>query len=277
MNIRDFARYKKNGRKISMITCYDYSSARIVNKSDVDTILVGDSLSMVIYGHHSTCHADIATQARHTEAVARGAPDKFILGDLPFLSYRKGLQTAMDAMHTLICAGAHAVKLEGAGGNLEIIAHAVESGIPVMGHLGLTPQSVNALGGFHVQANSPEAADALLEDAFALQEAGCFALVLEAVPASVARAVTENLDIPTIGIGAGNDCDGQVLVMQDMLGMDATFQPKFVRRYLEGQDLIKNALNNYHHEVLNREFPADKETYHGRMDSDLSRMEATAV
>ena len=271
MNILDFPKRKLSGEKISMVTCYDYSSARIVNQSDLDTILVGDSLAMVIYGHDSTVHADIATQARHTAAVARGAPDKFILGDLPFLSYRKGQAAALDAMQQLICAGAHAVKLEGARGNLELIRYAVDSGIPLMGHLGLTPQAVHTLGGFKVQGKDSEAASALLADAIALQEAGCFALVLEAVPACLAELVTERLEIPTIGIGAGASCDGQVLVWQDMLGMDASFQPKFVRRYLDGQALTLGALNRYHQEVQAGSFPSDKESYHSPLEPEIKK------
>lgn len=276
MNIQDFTRYKRIGRKISMVTCYDYTSAQIVDQSAIDTILVGDSLSMVMYGHTSTVHADIKTQARHTEAVARGAPNTFIVGDLPFLSCRKGIAAAMDAMQTLICAGAQAVKLEGARGNLELISHAVESGIPVMGHLGLTPQSVHVYGGFRVQGKSAEAAEQLLEDALALQAAGCFSLVIEAVPAELGEHITQALDIPTIGIGAGSACDGQVLVFQDLLGMDASFQPKFVRRYLEGHRVISKALNHYHRDVTEGNFPSQQESYHGPNSSRIKRMEKAA-
>jgi 3-methyl-2-oxobutanoate hydroxymethyltransferase len=202
MNVLDFQKMKDEGRKISMVTCYDYSSARAVAESTVDCILVGDSLAMTMHGHPTTLSATTAMMALHTSAVARGAPSKFIVADLPFLSYRKRLKDAMDSVQNLMTAGAHAVKLEGVRGHAEIVRHIVESGVPVMGHLGLTPQSVNLLGGMRVQARTDATVDLLASQAGELEQAGCFSLVLECVPSEVARKVTELLTIPTIGIGA---------------------------------------------------------------------------
>lgn len=261
MKIQDFKTRKNTGKKISMVTCYDFWSALIIEKSDVDLILVGDSGAMVMHGHSSTLNADMPMMVAHTAAVAKGAPSKFIVGDMPFLSFRKGIAEGVEAAGQLMKAGAHAVKLEGARGHLDLVHHLVESGIPVMGHLGLTPQSIHQLGGFKVQGRMPEEFQQILEDAFALQKAGCFSIVLECVPAPLAEEITKKLQIPTIGIGAGSVTDGQVLVLQDMLGMNAQFSPKFLRRYLDGHSLILNALNEYHQDVLNVSFPAEKETY----------------
>src|SRR5262249_33605137 len=214
-----------------MITCYDYSSARAVAESTIDCILVGDSLAMTMHGYATTLSATTEMMALHTAAVAKGAPSKFIVADLPFLSYRKGLTEAMDSVHELMKAGAHAVKLEGVRGHADIVRHIVDSGVPVMGHLGLTPQSVHALGGMKVQARTNAAVKLLLSQARELEDAGCFAIVLECVPTEVARKVTELLKIPTIGIGAGPHVNGQVLVYQDMIGLNPGFKPKFLRVY----------------------------------------------
>lgn len=261
MNIHDFAKRKRQGVPISMVTCYDAWSAALIAETEIDCILVGDSLAMVVYGHDTTLPVEIDTMAAHTAAVRRGAPDAFVIGDMPFLSYRRGLESAVDNVAKLIRAGAQAVKLEGAAGNLELIRHLVESGVPVMGHLGLTPQSVHQLGGFKVQARSDEAAAALIEQAHELEEAGCFALVLEAVPAAVAADVTSTLGIPTIGIGAGRHVDGQVLVLQDLLGITTAFRPKFVRTWLDGSTLIRDALQAYHRDVTDGSFPNGEESY----------------
>ena len=261
MNIHDFAKRKREGVPISMVTCYDAWSAALIASTDIDCILVGDSLAMVVYGHDTTLPADIDTQAAHTAAVRRGAPDAFVIGDMPFLSYRRGLESAVDNVAKLMRAGAQAVKLEGAAGNLDLIRHLVESGVPVMGHLGLTPQSVHRLGGFKVQARSADAAAVLLEEAHELERAGCFALVLEAVPAAVAAEVTAALAIPTIGIGAGGQVDGQVLVLQDLLGVTTAFRPKFVRTWLDGSTLIHDALQAYHRDVTEGRFPNGEESY----------------
>ena len=262
MNVLDFQKMKNEGRKISMVTCYDYSSARVVADSNIDCILVGDSVAMTMHGFPNTLSATVEMMALHTAAVARGASSKFIVADLPFLSYRKGLKDAMDAVHQLMSVGAHAVKLEGVGGHEQIIRHIVESGVPVMGHLGLTPQSVHMLGGMKVQARSAATLDILSAQAGAVENAGCFALVLECVPTIAARRVTELLKIPTIGIGAGAAMDGQVLVYQDMIGLNPGFMPKFLRTYANTFESIQSALNAYDRDVKDGKFPSESESYH---------------
>ena len=252
---------KNEGRKISVVTCYDYSSARAVAASNIDCILVGDSVAMLMHGHATTLSATTAMIALHTAAVARGAPAKFIVADLPFLSYRKGLKGAMDSVQELMSAGAHAVKLEGVRGHAEIVRHIVESGVPVMGHLGLTPQSINMLGGMKVQAQTNEAVEILTAQAGELQEVGCFSLVLECVPSEAARRVTDLLKIPTIGIGAGASVSGQVLVYQDVLGLNPGFEPKFLRTYANTFEVIKAALNAYDRDVKGGSFPSISESY----------------
>ena len=261
MKIQDFAHRKRDGVPISMVTCYDAWSAALIADTDIDCILVGDSLAMVVYGHDTTLPVDVDTMAGHVAAVRRGAPDAFIIGDMPFLSYRCGLAPSVRNAGALMQAGANAVKLEGAAGNLELVRHLVESGIPVMGHLGLTPQSVHRLGGFRVQARQRDDAGRLVDDARALDRAGCFSIVLEAVPAAVAAEVTGAVAVPTIGIGAGGSVDGQVLVLQDLLGVNTAFRPKFVRTWLDGATLIRDALDAYHRDVVDRSFPNGGESY----------------
>ncbi len=261
MIIQDFQEKKDNRVPISMVTCYDSWSAALIAETEIDCVLVGDSLAMVVYGHDSTIPVSVGTMAAHTAAVRRGMPEGFIIGDLPFLSYRKGLEQAMDSVGSIMSAGANAVKLEGAAGNVELVAHIVESGVPVMGHLGLTPQSVHQLGGFKVQARGEGAAEKLRNQALALAGAGCFALVLEAIPAKVAAEVSRALTIPTIGIGAGPDVDGQVLVLQDLLGVNTSFRPKFVRTWMDGSTLIREALDAYHRDVTSGQFPNGRESY----------------
>src|SRR5216683_2873673 len=261
MNVLDFQKMKDEGRKISMVTCYDYSSARAVAESTVDCILVGDSLAMTMHGHPTTLSATTAMMALHSAAVARGAPSKFIVADLPFLSYRKGLKDAMDAVQELMTAGAHAVKLEGVRGHVEIVRHIVDSGVPVMGHLGLTPQSLHGLGGMKIQARTNAAVKVLASEARELEDAGCFALVLECVPAEAARQVTKLLKIPVIGIGAGPGVSGQVLVYQDLIGLNPDFKPKFLRTYANAFDIIQAALNAYDRDVKSGSFPNDSESY----------------
>ena len=262
MNILDFQACKMRHEKIVMLTCYDYTSARIVQDSDVDVILVGDSAAMVMHGYGTTIPADVEMMCRHIESVARGTKNKFIVGDMPFLSFRQSLTDNMRAVASVMKAGAHAVKLEGIEGNTETIAHVVKSGVPVMGHLGLTPQSVNQLGGYRVQVRGDRAAKILREEALACEQAGCFALVLECVPDELAAEITASLSIPTIGIGAGAGTDGQVLVMQDLLGLSSDFKPKFVRRYLDGRKLWQEAFNAYASDVKSGQFPATDESYH---------------
>jgi len=259
MNIHDFQKKKINNEKITLVTCYDYWSAKIIDQSDIDCVLVGDSLANVMYGYSTTVPATVDLMALHTEAVSRGITKKFIIGDLPFLSYRKSLSESMDAVYRLMQAGAHAVKLEGADGNIATVKHIVESGVPVMGHLGLTPQSVHQLGGFKVQGRQEKAAQNVLQQARMLQDAGCFSLVLECIPSKLAQRITDSLVIPTIGIGAGPHTSGQVLVLQDMLGMSETYKMKFLKTYLNGYDLVKNALNEYHREVQTQVYPDEVE------------------
>lgn len=261
MNILDFQKKKQANEKITMVTCYDYTSAKLLADSELECLLVGDSLAMTMHGFNDTLSATLEMMVLHTAAVVRGAGQQFIVSDLPFLSYRKSLPDTMHAVQMLMQAGAHAVKLEGASGNLETIRHLVESGVPVMGHLGLTPQYVHALGGYRVQGRDELAAEKLIQDAKALEAAGCFALVLECIPSALAKKVTELLSIPTIGIGAGTDTDGQVLVYQDLLGMNQSFKPKFVKVFLDGCHAVKSAINQYCRDVKTREFPSHENTY----------------
>ena len=261
MNVLDFQVCKARSEKIVMLTCYDYTSARIVQDSDIDVILVGDSAAMVMHGYGTTIPADIEMMCRHIESVSRGTKNKFIVGDMPFLSFRQSRTDNMRAVASVMKAGAHAVKLEGIEGNAATIAHIVKSGVPVMGHLGLTPQSVNQLGGFRVQGRGDSAAQTLRKEALACEQAGCFALVLECVPEALASEITESLTIPTIGIGAGAGTDGQVLVMQDLLGLSSDFKPKFVRTYLDGKRLWRDAFNAYASDVKSGHFPAADESY----------------
>lgn len=271
MKVQDFQKMKDEGRKISMITCYDYSSARVVADSNIDCILVGDSLAMTMHGYPTTLSATTTMMALHTAAVAKGAPAKFIIADLPFLSYRKGLKDAMDSVQELMSAGAHAVKLEGVRGHAEIVRHIVDSGVPVMGHLGLTPQSVHVLGGMKVQARTNAAVKVLASEARELENAGCFAIVLECVPAQIARQVTDLLKIPTIGIGAGPHVGGQVLVYQDLLGLNPGFKPKFLRVYANTFEVIQTALNAYDREVKSGAFPSEIESYNDLEDRTASQ------
>jgi 3-methyl-2-oxobutanoate hydroxymethyltransferase len=261
MNVLDFQDFKTRGEKIVMLTCYDYTSARIVEDSDVDVILVGDSAAMVMHGHGTTIPADIEMMCRHIESVSRGARDKFIVGDMPFLSFRQSLTDNIRAVASVMQAGAHAVKLEGIEGNSETIRHIVKSGVPVMGHLGLTPQSVNQLGGYRVQGRGDSAAAVLKQEAKDCEDAGCFAIVLECVPDELAAEITASLSIPTIGIGAGAGTDGQVLVMQDLLGLSSDFKPKFVRKYIDGRKLWQDAFNTFASDVKSGQFPAVDESY----------------
>jgi len=244
-----------------MITCYDYSFARLLAKTSIDALLVGDSAAMVMHGYPSTLSANIEMMRHHTQAVSRGAGGKFIIADMPFLSFRKGLTAALDSAHLLMKAGAHAVKLEGVDGHEDVIRHMAQSGIPVMGHLGMQPQSVHTYGGFRVRGRTLEEAQAVARQATTLQECGAFAVVLECIPAKVAEQVTQTLGIPTIGIGAGAGCDGQILVLQDLLGMNVDFRPKFVRLFGDGAAMVLNALEDFDKAVKCGAFPADEESY----------------
>lgn len=259
--ILDFQNAKHKNKKIVMVTCYDFSLAKIVNSSSIDTILVGDSVAQVMHGYDTTLNATPNMMALHTKAVAKGAVDKFVVADMPFTSTRKGIRYAVEVAQKLMCAGARAVKIEGADGHLQLIQHLVDSGIPVMGHLGLTPQSIHQLGGPKIQGRNTDQAEKILKDAKALEQAGCFSLVLECVPSVLAEKITKALHIPTIGIGAGVNCDGQVLVLQDMLGLNPNFTPKFLKKYLSGFDLVQTSLNQYASEVQSEVFPTLENSY----------------
>jgi 3-methyl-2-oxobutanoate hydroxymethyltransferase len=256
-----FAAAKAAGAKIVMVTAYDTWSARLLADSPVDCILVGDSAMMVVHGEKDTLGATPELMAMHTRAVGRGAPGKFIVADMPFLAARKGEAHALDCAALLLRSGAHAVKIEGAQGHTHVIRHLVESGIPVMGHLGLTPQWVRGLGGFKVQARDAAAAGQLREDASALEQAGIFALVLECIPSGLAGEVTSALRIPTIGIGAGAGCDGQVLVLQDMLGLNPGFRPRFARSFADGAALVRGGAARFAEAVRLGKFPAEEEGF----------------
>lgn len=251
----------KGQRPLAMVTCYDSWSAKLLDGTSVDAVLVGDSAATVMHGFDSTVHATMEMMEFHTQAVARTLKQKFLIGDMPFLSFNGGVQSTLNNAGRLIRAGAQAVKLEGIAGHEDSIRALVQAGIPVMGHLGLTPQSVNQLGGMKVQGRSLPTAQALRDDAKHLEDLGCFSLVLECVPASLARSVTESVSIPTIGIGAGKDVDGQVLVLQDLLGLSAGFKPKFLRTFGRGQDLVESALKSYVEATQSRTFPAIEESY----------------
>lgn len=261
ITVPEFRKRKEQNKKISMITCYDASFARVLKDSPIDVLLIGDSSAMVMQGFDSTVHSTTESIAYHTAAVARGCNSKFIVADMVFLSVRKSREAAVEAAEKLIKAGAHAIKIEGIRGNEDIIRHLTESGIPVMGHLGLTPQFVNAFGGMKVQAKTLEEQDVLLQDAKKFEELGAFSLVLECVPSSIASRITALLKIPTIGIGAGSGVDGQVLVLQDLLGFNPSFKPKFLKTYLNGYEQFQKAFATFHDEVQGGVYPNDSESY----------------
>ena len=260
-SIHDFYQFKQQHEKISMISCYDYPSAKIASQANIDCLLVGDSVAMVVHGHHNTLAATIEMMVLHTAAVANGAKDTFIVADLPFMSYRKSLSESMQAIEQLMRAGASAIKLEGVTGNLELIEHTVASGVPVMGHIGLTPQHIFGLGGFKVQGRSQNAKNQLLKQAKQLEAAGCFAIVLECVPAELAEEITKAIGIATIGIGAGANTDGQVLVWHDLLGLQQEFLPRFVKQFCQAQPLLQQAITDYHTAVKAKTFPAREHIY----------------
>lgn len=258
MNSLDFFKYKQEKRKISMATCYDTTFARLVEQTAVDCILIGDSLSMVMHGETTTIPAKMEWMEEHTRSVRNGTK-KYIVSDMPFLTTRKGIEFATDCAGKLLVAGANCVKIEGIFGQEEIIQHLVLSGIPVMSHLGLTPQFFQAFGGHKMQGKTEEAANKIIEEAKLAEKFGCVAIVLECIPSELAKKITESVKIPTIGIGAGAETDGQVLVLQDLLGMSG-FRPRFVRQYLNGAELITNALNAYAKDVAEKTFPGPEES-----------------
>ncbi|MDU4861110.1 MAG: 3-methyl-2-oxobutanoate hydroxymethyltransferase [Terrisporobacter othiniensis] len=254
-----FREAKVKNEKLTMLTAYDYSTSQAVDNSGINGILVGDSLGMVMLGYEDTLSVTMEDMIHHTKAVARGAKNSLVVADMPFMSYQTSVYDAVVNAGRLIKEGrAQAVKLEGGVEVAEHIDAIVKASIPVMGHIGLTPQSVNAFGGFKVQGKSEEAAKKLIEDALAVEKSGAFALVMEGVPSKLAAMVTEKLSIPTIGIGAGDKCDGQILVYQDMLGMFSDFTPKFVKKYENLGDRMRNAFATYIDEVKNGSFPSEE-------------------
>lgn len=257
--VPELARARRENHAIVLIAAYDALMARLIAESAADAILVGDSVAMVAHGFPSTVHATLDMMCAHVAAVRRGAPDFLVVADMPFLSARRGLVAATDAAGALMQAGATAVKIEGVTGHEDVIAHLVGSGLPVMGHLGLTPQSVNLFGGYRVQGREPAEGERLRHEARRLEELGAFSFVLECVPAMLATQITEERTIPTIGIGAGVGTSGQVLVLSDLLGLDPDFQPRFVRRYLQGHTLVREAVNSFARDVRSAQFPAREE------------------
>lgn len=257
-----FAAAKAKGEKLSMLTAYDYSTAKLEDESGINGILVGDSLGNVVLGYEDTVSVTMEDMIHHGAAVARGAKNALVVVDMPFMSYEVTVEEAVRNAGRLMKEGrAGAVKLEGGVRVAEQIRAIVKAGIPVMGHIGLTPQSINVFGGFKVQGKSEEAARGLLADAKAVEEAGAFAVVIEAVPAALAQMITDAVSIPTIGIGAGAGCDGQILVYQDMLGMFSDFTPKFVKRYANVGEVMREAFANYAAEVASGAFPTEEHTY----------------
>lgn len=239
-----------------MLTCYDYPSARIIAESHLDCVLVGDSVAMAVHGHETTIMATMEMMCLHTQAVARGIKQQLIVSDLPFLCHRKSLSNTVNNVQKLMQCGAHVIKIEGGDDTTcQTIAYLVEAGVPIMGHIGLTPQSVHQLGGYRVQGKDKNQASLLLAQAQNLEKAGCSALVLECVPLSVAKIISESLTIPTIGIGASAETDGQVLVWHDMLGLQDEFKPRFLKHFLQSKELMITAINNYVSEVQNSQFP----------------------
>ncbi len=262
----------KGVRKITMVTAYDYLTARWVDKSGIDMILVGDSLAMVMLGHADTLAVTMEEMLHHTKAVVRGVNRALVVGDMPFMSYQVSTEQAvMNAGRFMKEAGVQAVKLEGGSTVVKQIEAIVKAGIPVQGHLGLTPQSVAQLGGFKVQGKTAESAKQLIDDAMALEAAGCFSIVLEAIPSPVAEMITSKVNIPTIGIGAGPHCDGQVLVLHDMVGLYDRFTPRFVKKYADlGNEMLK-ALKEFKEEVEKGIFPSDEYTF-GIKDEELMKI-----
>ncbi len=260
--IRKLAEMKRAGEKIPMVTAYDYTAARIADAAGIPIILVGDSLGMVVLGYDSTIPVTMDDMVRHGRMVSRGASEALVVVDLPFMAYQVDPAEALrNAGRLMQEGGAHTVKLEGGIAIADTVRRIVDAGVPVMGHIGLTPQSVNALGGYRVQGRTRAAARRLLDDALALQDAGAYSVVLECVPSQLARLITERLTIPTIGIGAGPDCDGQVQVFHDMLGLFADFVPRHARQYAKLADDMTEAFRRYADDVRSGAFPAEAESF----------------
>ncbi len=262
VTIQTLRQMKERGERIAMLTAYDATFARLLDEAGTDVLLVGDSLGMVVQGHDTTLPVTLEEIAYHCRAVVRGARRAHVVGDMPFMSYQASYEQGVTNAGRLMKEGTcHSVKLEGGAVHAELVHRLVAAGIPVMGHIGLTPQSFHQLGGFKVQGRDVGGRERLLSDARTLEEAGAYAIVLEAIPMDIAREITESLSIPTIGIGAGVHCDGQVLVSYDALGMDESFKPRFVRRYETLGEKIKGAVASYISEVRSGAFPSDAESF----------------
>ena len=263
----------KGKTPIGMITAYDYPSARVADAAGSDVILVGDSLGMVVLGYPDTLSVTVDDMLHHTRAAARGAKSALLVGDMPYLSYHISIEESVRNAGRFIRAGAHAVKIEGGKPQrIKTVEAILDAEIPVMGHIGLTPQSVNALGGFKLQGKGGDDARRLVDEALALEQAGCFSIVLEMVPAELAAIITERLSIPTIGIGAGPHCDGQVLVFHDLLGLYDGHTPRFVRQYAHVGDTMRTAIEQYLGDVREGRFPTDAESFHSANEDELRRL-----
>jgi 3-methyl-2-oxobutanoate hydroxymethyltransferase len=268
INIGEIKEMKQRGEKIAMITAYDYSMAKLIDEAGMPLILVGDSLGMVMLGYETTIPVTMDEMIHHTKAVVRGTQHAMVIGDMPFMTYHVSTEDALrNAARFIQEGGAQAVKLEGGETVAEKVKRLVECGIPVMGHIGLTPQSVHQFGGFKVVGKTPEAAVRLLNDARALDEAGVFSIVLETVPAPLSKLITEKVSVPTIGIGAGPDCDGQVQVVHDLLGLFTDFVPKHAKQYTVLHEMIRAAVSDYIAEVKEGSFPTEKQSY--KMDESV--------
>lgn len=262
VSIHDLARWKREGQRFAVLTAYDHPTAQVLDEAGVPVLLVGDSLGMVVLGYDSTVPVTVEEMLHHTRAVVRGARRALVVGDLPFGSFQAGEDAAVaTAVRFLKEGGANAVKLEGGGRSVALMERLVAAGVPVMGHVGLTPQSVNQLGGYRVQGRGDAAGERLLADARALEDAGAFAVVLECVPAELGRAVTEALEVPTVGIGAGGDCDAQVLVTHDLLGLSGGEKPRFVKAYASLREQIADAAKAFQAEVRDGDYPGPEHTY----------------
>jgi 3-methyl-2-oxobutanoate hydroxymethyltransferase len=259
----DIQAMKREGKRFAMLTAYDYPTALLEDRAGIEVILVGDSLAMTVLGYENTLPVTMDAMIHHTQAVTRGAKYALIIGDMPFMSYNSSERDAIfNAGRFMKEGGADAVKLEGGASVKETVRAIVKAGIPVMGHIGLTPQTISMLGGFKVQGKDAQAAQKIIDDALSLEDAGAFSVLLEAVPAPIAKRVTERLTVPTIGIGAGVHCDGQVLVVHDMLGLFDRFTPKFAKRYVNLSELMLKAFDSYREEVMKGTFPTDQHSFH---------------
>ncbi len=262
MKLHDFKRSKQQHKKISMLTCYDYPSACMIAETDIDCVLVGDSVAMVVHGFESTIMATMDMMLLHTASVARGLSTQFLISDLPFLCHRESRTNTIQHVRALLKAGAQAIKIEGGDDDVcQTIARLVTAGVPVMGHIGLTPQSVLQLGGYRIQGREQDEALQLLKQAQNLEAAGCFAIVIECVPGDLAKTITQSLSIPTIGIGAGIETDGQVLVWHDMLGLQTEFKPRFVKHFINGKVQLMSGINAFVNDVHHAHFPTPEHAF----------------